>query len=79
MNKYFHLRIWLKLPNSSDLFLYMFLGATVILACRDTDKGKKTIEFLEKTTKSKNLRLMQLDLASFKSVRQFVKTFLERK
>jgi NAD(P)-dependent dehydrogenase (short-subunit alcohol dehydrogenase family) len=50
------------------------LGATVVMACRDADRGKAAKEIAEKTG-SQSLHVMQLDLASLESVRAFAAAF----
>ena len=45
------------------------IGANVILACRDVAQGKEAAENI--TTKSKRVVVMELDLASFASIRKF--------
>jgi retinol dehydrogenase-14 len=47
------------------------LGATVVIACRDADKGKAAQGEIAAKTGSKDLHVMQLDLASLESVRAF--------
>jgi len=50
-------------------------GATVVIACRDLDKGKAALEEVAAKTGSKDLHVMQLDLASLASVRAFAAAF----
>lgn len=50
-------------------------GATVVLACRDLDKGRAALEEVQARTQSNALHLMRLDLASLQSVREFVRAF----
>lgn len=47
------------------------LGAKVIIACRNLDKGREAMEKLMDITacETKNIRLVECDLCSFKSVR----------
>ena len=54
-----------------------FLGATVIMACRDVEKGKlaKTELMNYYKIKEERMKVMLLDLASFKSIREFVANF----
>ena len=54
------------------------LGATVIMACRDQEKGRAALEEIKTKTGSTELHLLPLDLASLQSVREFAKTFAER-
>jgi retinol dehydrogenase-14 len=51
------------------------LGATVVIACRDADKGKAAKIEIAANTGSKDLHVMQLDLASLESVRAFAAAF----
>lgn len=53
-------------------------GARVILACRNETAGRATIEEIRKETSSANVVFMELDLASFKSVRAFADKFNEK-
>ena len=48
-------------------------GARVILACRNLEKANKAAEDIRKATKNGSVRVMQLDLASFASIREFAK------
>ena len=50
-------------------------GAKVILACRNEEEGNTTADELKKKTKNENIRCMKLDLASFKSIEDFVAAF----
>ncbi|CAK1589979.1 unnamed protein product [Parnassius mnemosyne] len=50
-------------------------GAKVIIACRDDERGKQSVETIIKATKNKFVRYIHLDLSSLKSVRKFVKDF----
>ncbi|MFX0120921.1 MAG: oxidoreductase [Promethearchaeota archaeon] len=49
--------------------------ATVILACRDEEKGKGAVQ---RIGSEKNTKLIQLNLASLNSVREFVDTFIDQ-
>jgi NAD(P)-dependent dehydrogenase (short-subunit alcohol dehydrogenase family) len=49
--------------------------ATVVLACRSMDKGMKALEDVRRATGSQTIELMQVDLASQKSIRSFVENF----
>jgi NAD(P)-dependent dehydrogenase (short-subunit alcohol dehydrogenase family) len=53
-------------------------GATVIIACRDVAKGKAALEEVAAKAGSKDLHVMQLDLASLASVRAFAAAFAEK-
>lgn len=50
-------------------------NATVILACRNLSKAQFAIEKIKSATKNSHLIPMELDLASLKSIRTFVKKF----
>ena len=47
----------------------------MILACRNEEDGNTTADELKKKTKNENIRCMKLDLASFKSIEDFVSAF----
>jgi retinol dehydrogenase 12 len=51
------------------------LDATVVIACRDVEKGKAAKGEIAAKTGSKDLHVMPLDLASLKSVRAFAAMF----
>ena len=52
------------------------LGANVILACRDVSRGEEVAkEMQEETGVLGKMKVMKLDLASLKSIRQFVDDF----
>lgn len=51
-------------------------GATVMLGCRDSDRGQAAVEAIEMDELSGSVQLMILDLASLKSVRAFVDDFI---
>jgi NAD(P)-dependent dehydrogenase (short-subunit alcohol dehydrogenase family) len=53
-------------------------GATVVLACRDLDKGRAALADVEARTGSRDVHLLQLDLASLASVRAFAAAFAEK-
>lgn len=46
-------------------------GAYVIMACRDVERGEQARRIVQRRTFSKTVRFLQLDLASFHSIRQF--------
>ncbi|TVP53246.1 MAG: SDR family NAD(P)-dependent oxidoreductase [Halomonadaceae bacterium] len=50
-------------------------GATVVMACRDLNKGKAAMEDIRGDHPEAKLELMALDLADLASVRQFTDTF----
>ena len=51
------------------------LGANTILVCRNQDKGEKAILEIKKETPDASVDLMICDLASMKSVQNFIKEF----
>lgn len=53
-------------------------GARVIIACRSIDKGKKARDEIITATGNTDVHFMQLNLASFASIRSFVRSFLEQ-
>lgn len=48
--------------------------ATIIMACRNMEKANEAIQNIRKQTKSGELVAMELDLASFDSIKKFVRT-----
>ena len=53
-------------------------GARVILACRSTVRGEAALEEISREAGSERVELMELDLASFESVRAFARRFADR-
>lgn len=53
-------------------------GAKVILACRDKNLAEKAQKEIIQTTGNSNVHVMHIDLASFRSIREFAKEFLEK-
>ena len=53
-------------------------NARVILACRDVRKGEQASIKITMETRNMNIVVMQVDLSLMKSVRSFVKKFLEQ-
>jgi len=51
------------------------LGAELVLACRDVAKGEATLGEIERLSGAKKLSVMQVDLSSQSSVRQFAERF----
>lgn len=51
------------------------LGAEVVLACRDLEKGKKTALEIKQRTGNKNIAVMPVDTSSQKSIRDFAKKY----
>jgi NAD(P)-dependent dehydrogenase (short-subunit alcohol dehydrogenase family) len=54
-----------------------FVGARVVIACRNLDKGRQAIENLINETEcnKQQIRLMECDLCSFDSVRNFAELY----
>ena len=50
-------------------------GWQIVLACRSKEKGMQAIDSITSETKNKYIRMLQLDLASLESVRNFVNEF----
>ncbi len=53
-------------------------GASVILACRNMDKANIALTRLKEEIPDASLEVLQLDLASLKSIRQFVDAFMTK-
>ncbi|KAK3586841.1 hypothetical protein CHS0354_034879 [Potamilus streckersoni] len=53
-------------------------GCRVYIACRNMEQGKKVVEEIQEKTKNINIYAEECNLASFKSVRAFVKKFREK-
>ncbi len=51
------------------------LGANVILACRSAERGAKALKDIQSAAQSNQVELMQVDMASQTSIRQFVEAF----
>ncbi|TCN59474.1 MULTISPECIES: SDR family NAD(P)-dependent oxidoreductase [Flavobacterium] len=51
----------------------------IILACRNVQAGNEAIQIIKNKTGHQNLKCLQLDLASLKSIRQFASTFSKEK
>jgi len=49
-----------------------------VIACRDVEKGKAALDECTAKTGSKDVHVMQLDLASLKSVRTFAEAFMAK-
>jgi NAD(P)-dependent dehydrogenase (short-subunit alcohol dehydrogenase family) len=54
------------------------LGAEVILACRDIQKGEKTASEITHRTGSSKLVVMQINTSSQESIHRFARTFLRK-
>lgn len=51
------------------------LGATVILACRSKERGEQALQDLKRSSKNDKVELMQVDMSSQASIREFVQKF----
>jgi NAD(P)-dependent dehydrogenase (short-subunit alcohol dehydrogenase family) len=54
------------------------LGAELILACRDPERGKRTADEIEGRTGAKNCTVMRVDTSSQQSIREFVRQYREK-
>lgn len=50
-------------------------GATVIMACRNLERAQRSLDAIKQAAPSADLDLMELDLASLKSIRAFTNSF----
>ena len=50
-------------------------GALVMMACRDLDRGQRALGAIKQAVPDAKLELMELDLASFESIRAFARSF----
>jgi len=53
-------------------------GAIIIMACRNLEKAEPVGKMIQTESKNPNIKVMKLDLASLKSVRNFTQEFKER-
>src|SRR5512138_857179 len=53
-------------------------GATVVIACRSMDRGAQALIDIRQAANSPRVYLMQVDLSSQESIRQFAREFLDR-
>jgi NAD(P)-dependent dehydrogenase (short-subunit alcohol dehydrogenase family) len=54
------------------------LGASVVLACRSKERGEQAAEDVRRAANTFDVELMQVDMSSQKSIRQFVLEFNQR-
>lgn len=52
------------------MYMYVHIGARVLMACRDITRAERAAEDIRKTTGNNNVVVYVLDLASLKSVRK---------
>ena len=50
-------------------------GSTVILACRSKERGEKALQDVKQSSKNNKVELMQVELSSQASIREFVQKF----
>ena len=53
-------------------------GATVVMACRSKERGAQALAEVQGQSNSPKVYLMQVDMSSQESIRQFAREFLER-
>jgi len=53
-------------------------GATVVMACRSKERGAQALVDVQSQSNSPKVYLMQVDMSSQESIRQFAREFLER-
>ena len=53
-------------------------GATVVMVCRNQERGEKALEDIQNSTGNKQIYLFIADLSSQKQIRAFASEFLER-
>lgn len=54
------------------------MGANVIMACRSMERGMESLEEVKRSSGSSRVEVMQVDMASQKSIRRFVDLFLKK-
>jgi NAD(P)-dependent dehydrogenase (short-subunit alcohol dehydrogenase family) len=50
-------------------------GGKIYIACRDIKRGENALKNIKEQSGSKNVKFLQLDLASLESIKEFVKNF----
>ena len=60
------------------LKILIYLGAWVILACRDLKKAQDAANRIKELTKNENIYIEKLDLASIKSIKEFADRILAK-
>jgi len=53
-------------------------GATVVMACRNSEKAQQAMERIKTAVPAAKVEVMELDLSSLKSVREFADTFKKK-
>ncbi len=80
----------MKFVNKNILRLFQGIGvetaralasanAHIIITARDMNKGSQVVEDIKKTTGNNKVEVMEMDLTSLQSVRDFVAHFRARK
>lgn len=54
------------------------IDATIVMVCRDLDKGQKALDEIKTATGSNSLYLMHCDVSSMKSIDRFTREFQDR-
>ena len=54
-------------------------NATIFLTARDMQKGRQVVEDIKKATGNHKIEIMEMDLNSLESVRNFVNKFRQRR
>lgn len=54
------------------------MGATIVMVCRNKEKGERALQDIKKECTNGNVDLMLADLSSQKAIHQFVKEFKEK-
>lgn len=54
------------------------MGATIVMVCRNKERGVKALEDIKRESNNKSVDLMSVDLSSQKAIHQFVKDFKEK-
>ncbi|MCJ7732613.1 SDR family oxidoreductase [Candidatus Bathyarchaeota archaeon] len=54
------------------------MKATIIMACRDQEKGQKALDTIKAATGSNSIYLMHIDTSSMKSIDRFTREFTDR-
>lgn len=54
------------------------MGATIVMVCRDKERGERALQDIKKACINGNVDLMLADLSSQKAIHQFVKEFKEK-
>ncbi|MGL4343772.1 MAG: SDR family NAD(P)-dependent oxidoreductase [Cellulosilyticaceae bacterium] len=53
-------------------------GYTVVLGCRNLERGKEAQEYIIEESRNQSIDLMEVDMGSFESIRQFCEAFKAR-